>query len=158
MAIEIERKFRVQNEAWRDAAALADWTGVRYVQGYLNRDPERTVRVRTAGEAAFLTIKGRTHHATRLEFEYPIPLEEAQALLALCDGPLIDKTRYTVLHEGMTWEIDDFHGDNTGLVVAEIELPTQDHPFAPPPWLAEEVTHDARYYNSALAVTPYGRW
>jgi CYTH domain-containing protein len=156
MALEIERKFRVNEAAWRRLASLL--VGVRYVQGYLNRDPERTVRVRIAGEQAFLTIKGRTHQATRLEFEYPIPLEEAQALLALCDGPLIDKTRYRLLHAGMTWEVDDFHGDNAGLIVAEIELASEDQPFESPSWLAEEVTHDARYFNSALAVQPYRTW
>lgn len=152
MAVEIERKFLVRGPGWRTGA------GVRFTQGYLNRDPARTVRVRVAGDEGFITIKGMTHGATRLEFEYPVPLDQAQALLALCDGPLIDKTRHTLTLAGSVWEVDEFHGDNEGLVVAEIELASEDQPFDHPDWLGEEVTHDARYYNSALAVRPYRSW
>ena len=152
MALEIERKFLVLGEGWRTGG------GVRFTQGYLNRDPQRTVRVRVAGGQGWLTIKGVTHGATRLEFEYPIALADAQALLALCDGPLIDKTRHTQTLSGSVWEVDEFHGDNAGLVVAEIELTHEAQPFERPDWLGEEVTHDARYFNSALAAHPYRSW
>jgi CYTH domain-containing protein len=99
-----------------------------------------------------------SHGATRAEFEYAIPLDDAQQLLALCDGPLIEKTRYVVPYQGTTWEVDEFWGDNAGLVVAEVELQSEDQPFACPPWLGAEVTQDARYYNSSLASVPYGQW
>lgn len=153
MGVEIERKFLVCGDAWRQAG-----TGQRLVQGYLNRDKARTVRVRVAGDAAFLTIKGVSIGATRAEFEYAIPWNDAQALLALCEGPLVDKTRYRIPAGDVVWEVDEFAGDNAGLVVAEVELPSEDAPFARPDWLGEEVTHDARYFNSNLAQHPYGRW
>lgn len=152
MGIEIERKFLVQGTDWRAAP------GLRYTQGYLNRDKQRTVRVRIAGDAAYLTVKGATQGASRAEFEYAIPLADAQQLLGLCDGPLIDKIRRVVVHEGATWEVDEFLGDNAGLVVAEIELHSESQAFARPAWLGAEVTGDARYYNSNLAVTPFNRW
>ena len=152
MALEIERKFLVAEGAWQQAP------GVLYRQGYLNRDKTRTVRVRVAGEAAFLTIKGVSVGATRAEFEYPIPLADAQALLTLCDGPLIEKTRHVMTYEGTTWEVDVFAGDNAGLVVAEVELMAEGQPFARPEWLGEEVTHDARYFNSNLAAHPFTKW
>ncbi len=152
MAVEIERKFLVKGDAWRNDS------GVLYRQGYLNRDKLRTVRVRIAGEAAFLTIKGKSTGATRAEFEYSIPIEDAQALLALCDGPLIEKTRYLVLHAGHRWEVDEFAGDNAGLVVAELELTSEDETFESPSWLGAEVTHDARYFNSNLATQPFCAW
>lgn len=156
MAIEIERKFLVA-----DTSAQAPWRaapGVAYRQGYLNRDKTRAVRVRIAGVAAFLTIKGESVGATRAEFEYSIPLADAQALFALCDGPLIEKTRHVVGFRGTTWEVDDFAGDNAGLVVAEVELQTEDQVFTKPDWLGPEVTQDARYFNSNLASSPYARW
>jgi CYTH domain-containing protein len=152
MATEIERKFLVHGTAWRQGP------GVHYRQGYLNRDKMRTVRVRIAGEQAFLTIKGATHAATRAEFEYAIPLPDATQLLALCDGPLVEKVRRVIQHDGMTWEVDEFLGDNAGLVVAEIELQAEDQPFSSPDWLGREVTDDARYYNSNLASCPYRQW
>lgn len=152
MGVEIERKFLVQGTAWKQSE------GVSYRQGYLNRDKHRTVRVRVAGDAAFLTVKGLSRGATRAEFEYAIPLADAQQLLALCDGPLIEKTRYVIAYQGTTWEVDEFGGDNAGLVVAEVELQSEDQPFASPPWLGAEVTHDARYFNSSLASAPYGQW
>lgn len=152
MAIEIERKFLVNGTAWQQAP------GVLYRQGYLNRDKTRTVRVRVAGDAAFLTIKGVSVGATRAEFEYPIPVADAQALLALCDGPLVEKTRHVLNHEGTAWEVDVFAGDNAGLVVAEVELASEDQPFARPDWLGAEVTHDARYFNSNLASHPFTKW
>ena len=152
MPTEIERKFRVTGTAWRTAS------GQRICQGYLNRDQHRTVRVRVAGAQAFLTIKGVTTGATRAEFEYAIPLADAEALLALCDGPLIDKVRHRVEHGGLLWEIDEFLGDNAGLVVAEVELASEDQPVALPPWVTEEVTTDSRYFNSSLATHPFNRW
>jgi adenylate cyclase len=152
MAVEIERKFLVAGNAWQQAP------GVVYRQGYLNRDKARTVRVRVAGDAAFLTVKGISRGATRAEFEYAIPLADAQQLLTLCDGPLIEKTRYVIPYQGTTWEVDEFGGDNAGLVVAEVELLSEDQPFARPPWLGAEVTQDARYFNSSLASVPYGQW
>lgn len=152
MAIEIERKFRVTGTGWRTA------DGVRYTQGYLNRDKARTVRVRLAGQQAWLTIKGATSGATRAEFEYAIPVADAAALLQLCDGPLIDKTRYTQTVGNTVWEVDEFHGDNSGLVVAEVELAGEDDAFNRPDWLGEEVTHDPRYFNSALITRPFNSW
>ena len=152
MPTEIERKFLVTGTAWRTP------DGQRLVQGYLNRDKARTVRVRVAGPLGFLTIKGVTTGATRAEFEYPIPLDEAEALLALCDGPLIEKIRHRVAVGGLLWEVDEFLGDNAGLVVAEVELTHEDQVFERPPWVGEEVTADSRYFNSALASHPFSRW
>lgn len=152
MAIEIERKFLVVGDAWRDAPA------VFYSQGYLNRDKARTVRVRIAGEEAFLTIKGTSVGARRAEFEYPIPVWDARELLAMCEQPLIEKNRRKILHEGFVWEVDEFLGENLGLVVAEIELPAEDTAFARPDWVGEEVTEDVRYFNSNLSRTPFTRW
>jgi adenylate cyclase len=152
MATEIERKFLVTGDGWKAAPADA------YAQGYLNRDPQRTVRVRIARGGAWLTIKGANRGAVRAEFEYEIPVADAEQLLALCDGPLVRKLRRVVVHEGATWEIDEFLGDNAGLVVAEIELAREDQPFARPAWLGAEVTHDARYFNSNLAAAPFNTW
>jgi adenylate cyclase len=134
MATEIERKFLVQGTPWQTG------TGVRYCQGYLNRDKERTVRVRTAGDKAFLTIKGVTRGAARAEFEYSIPLSDAEQLLKLSDGPVIQKNRYVIQHDGSKWEVDEFLGDNAGLVVAEIELQAANQSFSRPSWLGREVT------------------
>ena len=156
MPIEIERKFLVAHTGvdalWRTAP------GVAYRQGYLNRDKLRTVRIRQAGDAAFITIKGLSVGATRAEFEYPIPLADARALLLLCDGPLIEKTRHVLQHAGTTWEVDVFAGDNVGLVVAEVELQSEAQRFEKPAWLGAEVTHDARYFNANLAHHPFCRW
>ena len=152
MAAEIERKFLVQGTGWRAG------TCTRLCQGYLNRAKERTVRVRIAGNEAFLTIKSQTRGATRAEFEYGIPVTDAEQLLTLSDGPILEKNRYVIVHEGFKWEVDEFFGDNTGLVLAEIELTSEDQPFSHPPWLGREVTHDSRYYNSNLAGHPYSRW
>ncbi len=152
MAVEIERKFLVKGTQWRQGA------GVRLSQGYLNRDKERTVRVRIAGDKSFLTIKGLTRGACRAEFEYAIPVADAEQLLELSDGPIIQKTRYVVVHDGLTWEVDEFLGDNAGLVLAELELASEDQAFTRPPWLGAEVTHDSRYFNSSLASHPYCQW
>jgi adenylate cyclase len=152
MATEIERKFLVHGTQWRNG------TGTKIQQGYLNRDKARTVRVRVRADQAFLTVKGLNQGASRAEFEYEIPLADAKELLKLSDGPIIEKTRYVVVHEGSKWEVDEFDGDNSGLVVAEIELQSQDEPFSRPPWLGREVTDDNRYYNSSLASHPYRDW
>jgi adenylate cyclase len=139
-------------DAWRSA------TPVTYRQGYLNRDKTRTVRVRIAGDAAMLTIKGQTYSATRAEFEYAIPLADAEALLLLCDGPLIEKTRRKIEYAGLVWEVDEFFGDNQGLVVAEVELTAEDQTIDKPDWIGKDVTDDARYYNSNLAMKPFNTW
>lgn len=152
MALEIERKFLVTGDGWRSAPSE------RLSQGYLCHEPERTVRVRIAGEQAWITIKGVTQGATRQEFEYPIPVGDAQALLALCGAGKIDKFRHRCVHAGKTWEVDAFLGDNQGLVVAEIELHSEDEAFDKPDWIGAEVTHDARYYNANLSTLPYLRW
>lgn len=149
MAVEIERKFLVQGDSWREAPA------VYYSQGYLSRAKERTVRVRIAGEEAFLTIKGISAGASRAEFEYPIPLWDARELLALCEQPLIEKYRRKILYEGFVWEVDEFLGENQGLVVAEIELPAENTQFEKPEWAGREVTEDSRYFNSNLSLNPY---
>jgi adenylate cyclase len=152
VAIEIERKFLVAGTEWRQA------NGIRLSQGFLNRDKQRTVRVRIAGQEAFLTVKGETRGASRAEFEYEIPREDAEQLLALCEGSLVEKIRYVIVHEGRTWEVDEFLGENQGLVVAEIELTREDESFEKPSWAAREVTEDPRYYNSSLATHPYCMW
>lgn len=152
MAIEIERKFLVTGTPWRQAP------GVRISQGYLNRDKARTVRVRIAGPKAYLTIKGASRGASRLEFEYEVPLADAEQLLRLCDGPVVDKIRHTLEHKGFIWEIDVFLKENHGLIIAEIELPAEDQPFERPPWVGREVTDDPRYFNANLAVHPYRDW
>ena len=152
MGIEIERKFLVKGTLWRRSDAVS------IKQGYLNRDKARTVRVRVQGEKAFLTIKGLTVGASRTEFEYALPIDDARSLLALCDGPLIEKRRHRVEFDGRLWEIDEFEGANAGLVLAEIELEDEAQTFERPDWLGLEVTSDARYYNSNLAVQPFSSW
>jgi CYTH domain-containing protein len=152
MGIEIERKFLVVGTTWRQAP------GVRFSQGYLNRDKERTVRVRLAGEQAFLTIKGISVGASRAEFEYEVPAADGEQLLKLSDGPIIEKIRRVIVLEGATWEVDEFLGENAGLVIAEIELQSEDQVFARPEWLGEEVTHDPRYFNASLAAHPFSQW
>ena len=152
--MEIERKFLVLNEDWKVGAA-----GTLLHQGYLNRHPQRSVRVRVKGHHAFLTIKGMVSKLSRFEYEYPIPLADAEHMLKeLCEPPTLEKTRYLVKYEGMCWEIDEFHGDNEGLVVAEIELENEEKPFAKPPWLGEEVSQDHRYLNINLSQHPYRQW
>lgn len=155
MATEIERKFLVRRDVWRADSAR----GTAYRQGYLSDDPARTVRVRLAGAKATLTIKGVTRGIERAEFEYEIPPEDAVVLLeTLCIRPLIEKTRYRLDHGGRTWEVDVFAGDNAGLIVAEIELPSADAQLELPPWVGAEVSDDARYFNSNLAKHPYTTW
>jgi adenylate cyclase len=154
MASEIERKFLVRSAAYR-----AHGSPVRYRQGYLPTAGPATVRVRIAGAHGFLTIKGPAESFTRSEFEYPIPLADAEALLdTLCARPQIEKLRWRVPAGPHTWEVDEFLGENAGLVVAEIELRAEDEPFSRPEWLGDEVTADPRYRNSELARRPYGTW
>ena len=137
---------------------IAEGSGERLQQGYLSTDPERTVRIRLVGERAWLTIKGRSIGASRLEFEYSLPAADARQLLTLCQSPLIDKTRHRVPFAGHTWEVDVFHGDNQGLVIAEVELEREGEDVQLPAWLGEEVTGDPAYYNSNLIRRPYCAW
>ncbi|MDL2357182.1 MAG: CYTH domain-containing protein [Pseudomonadota bacterium] len=154
MGVEIERKFLLAGDCWR---ALG--TPLLLRQGYLSADPARVVRVRVAGDQAWLTIKGRSVGATRGEWEYPIPLADANALLDdLCEQPIIEKYRREIAHAGHIWEVDEFLGANQGLVVAEIELAAEDQPFDKPDWIGADVTHDARYFNSSLVKRPYSSW
>lgn len=154
MGQEIERKFLLRSDAWRAGAR-----GKRYRQGYLCIAKERTVRIRTIGDAGFLTIKGPSHGAARAEYEYAIPFADAEEMLdSLCERPLIEKTRHRIEHEGLVWEVDEFHGENAGLVVAEVELPRADHPVVKPGWIGEEVTSDPRYFNASLVKHPFKTW
>ena len=154
MPQEIERKFLLKNDGWRAQAHRSQ----RMSQGYLASGGRVSVRVRIAGDEAWLNMKTGRVGASRQEYEYAIPADEARELLALADGPLIDKTRHYVEHDGMTWEVDEFHGDNAGLVVAELELESEGQRFATPSWLGKEVTMHARYYNSRLVQYPYRAW
>lgn len=154
MAQEIERKFLVQDDRWKSLG-----TGVLYRQGYLSSGGGRTVRVRVAGETGFLTIKGKTVGISRLEFEYEIPVDDAQHMLdELCRKPIIEKHRTTIEHGGLVWEVDEFLGVNEGLVVAEVELEHADQSVNLPDWIGEEVSGDPRYFNSNLVKTPYSVW
>lgn len=154
MSKEIERKFLVKGNAWRTLAQ-----GVLYRQGYLNSAKERTVRVRTAGEKGFLTVKGITNGVTRSEFEYEIPFADANKMLSgLAEKPLIEKRRFKIPAGSLVWEIDEFLGENAGLIVAEIELPNEDAPFERPDWLGREVSNDPRYFNSNLVRHPFSQW
>jgi len=159
--LEIERKFLVTDDRWR---TLAERT-VPMAQGYLNDQDalesgrqQVSVRVRLEGDEARLNLKSRERGHTREEYDYRIPVEDARALLARCVGGLVDKRRHFVVHAGRLWEVDEFLGDNAGLVVAEIELESADAPFERPPWLGVEVTDALRYYNLALAARPYSQW
>lgn len=155
MGREIERKFLLKNDKWRAEAGEA----VSFRQGYLSTVKERTVRVRTRGGQGYLTIKGITRGVSRVEYEYEIPAAEADEMLSeLCEKPLIEKNRYCVKREGLTFEIDEFFGDNQGLVLAEVELESEDQSFTVPDWLGEEVSADPRYFNSNLTKHPFREW
>lgn len=161
MGIEIERKFTVVGNSWRHHVEKS----VQMAQGYLNDmsalrngTQQASVRVRIAGAQAFLNMKSRELGTTRQEFEYAIPVADAQALLKLCVGGLIDKTRHYLTYGGFVWEVDVFEGENAGLIVAEIELPASDTVFDTPDWVGCEVTDALRYYNLALAERPYAQW
>ncbi|PKG38338.1 CYTH domain-containing protein [Psychromonas sp. Urea-02u-13] len=153
---EIERKFLIKNDSFKNEVA----SETRIVQGYLNSAPERTVRVRLNGEQGFLTVKGISSESgtSRFEWEKKIPKEEALALLAICEAGVIDKTRYLVPCGQHTFEVDEFYGDNQGLIVAEVELSSEDEAFSIPTWLGEQVTGQAKYYNSMLVKNPYKNW
>ncbi len=154
MPLEIERKFLVQSDEWREGAKP-----VRYCQGYLCPGQGPTVRVRTKGDQGVLTIKARTTGLARMEFEYPVPLDEAKFMLQyLCAQPVIDKYRHRVMYRGFEWVVDEFHGQNKGLIMAEIELEHEQQKFPLPPWAGREVTNDGRYYNASLALNPFSRW
>jgi adenylate cyclase len=153
VGVEIERKFLVKKDLWRAPDA-----GLAYRQGYLSRERGRTVRVRRAGERGFLTIKGEAKNLARPEYEYEIPAKDADELLGMCTGALVEKRRYEVKHEGHVWEVDEFAGDNAGLLVAEIELGSADERFSLPAWVGEEVTDDPRYLNANIAEHPFSRW
>ena len=154
MSLEIERKFLVKNDGWRGLAP-----GIPYRQGYLSIEPERTVRVRLAADSAFLTIKGRNEDGAAPEYEYPIPLADAGHMLdTMAKRPLIEKIRYTITSAGRIWEVDEFLGENAGLILAEVELEQIGQSVALPDWIGEEVTGDPRYYNSSLVEHPFGNW
>ena len=154
MGTEIERKFLVQNNDWKKSVV-----GVEYKQGYIHISVDKTVRVRIEGSKAFLNIKGKKEGFSRKEFEYEIPIKDAEELLFdLIENPLITKKRYTIPYQGFQWQVDEFSGDNEGLVVAEIELPSENTKFDIPEWIGVEVTEDPRYYNAQLVHHPYSRW
>lgn len=154
MGIEIERKFLVQGDSWRSQA-----TGQEYRQGYIVADQNRTVRVRVVGDRGYLTIKGPTVGLGRAEYEYPIPLRDAEEMLThLCGLPLIEKLRYRLEVAGLLWEVDEFAGANRGLILAEVELQTPEQAIALPEWIGPEVTGDPRYYNASLARYPFSQW
>ncbi len=153
MPLEIERKFLVDQTKWKPSGK-----GIEMVQAYLGLAPYPTVRVRISGERAFLTIKGRSESIARPEFEYEIPVEEARELMKLDISHPVEKIRYEVMHEDFLWEVDVFSGRNSGLILAEIELESEDQAFPRPDWLLEEVSYDGRYYNSYLSGCPFQEW
>lgn len=146
MGLEIEYKYLVKNDNYKGMATST----YRIRQGYLNRDPERTVRVRTKGDKGYFTVKGKTRGATRLEFEYEIPVKDAEMMLGLCESPILDKVRYILPYKGHTWEVDEFLGERKGLVTAEIELNNEEERYEIPDFIGKNVTGDPRYYNSNL--------
>jgi CYTH domain-containing protein len=154
MPQEIERKFLVRDDSWR-----VPGSGTLYRQGYLSTVPERSVRVRLIRDRGYLTVKGASSGAVRAEYEYEIPGEEAREMLDnLCERPLIEKTRYCVEYQGLTWEVDEFAGSNAGLIIAEVELDEADQAVPWPDWVGKEVTADRRYYNAILIAEPYSEW
>lgn len=154
MGLEIERKFLVHKDQWQPSHQ-----GKIYRQGYIRTHNGNTVRVRIAGDQGYLTLKGKTKGSTRSEFEYPIPVADAQEMLdTLCDRPLIEKIRYKIEIHGLCWEVDQFLGDNEGLLLAEVELETEAQTISLPSWIAQEVTNDLRYYNVNLVQNPYKNW
>jgi adenylate cyclase len=155
MKQEIEHKYLVREELWN---TLEKPAGIRIKQGYLTHQPELTVRVRIKGDRGFLTLKGPSHNASRLEYEYTIPLNDAEDLLASFTHRCIDKIRYEIMHAGKCWEVDEFLGDNRGLLLAEIELEDPAESYSLPPWVENNVTEDPRYYNSYLAEHPFSLW
>ena len=154
MATEIERKFLVKNDRWRELA-----TGTVYRQGYISTQKGITVRVRLVGNEGYLTIKSLTQGVSRVEYEYAIPAEDAQEMLdKLCDRPLIEKTRYKIELGSLVWEVDEFAGENQGLIIAEVELTDENQIIDLPDWMGEEVSDDPRYYNANLVQHPFSQW
>jgi len=153
MATEIERKFLVQGTDWKSLT-----TPTLYRQGYLNSEPNRTVRIRVINDSAFITIKSKNSGISRQEFEYAIPCEDAIELLQLCETAPLEKYRYCLTVGQHLWEIDEFIGVNQGLIVAEVELISESESFEKPTWLGDEVSSDSRYYNSQLSLHPYSKW
>lgn len=154
MAVETERKFLLKNDNWRPLVSSQK----NIMQGYLNSEPERTVRIRISGNQGIITIKSKPEGLSRSEFEYDIPVADARKMMALCEKPIIEKTRNLLTFEGKLWEIDEFEGDNQGLIVAEVELQSEQEAIELPPWLGEEVSYDKRYFNASLIKHPYGQW
>lgn len=148
MGMEIEHKYLVADDSYRELAC--DVSEIK--QGFLSREPERTVRVRIRDGKGYLTVKGKGTEMAHPEFEYEVPVEDALNMLAMCEPPVIEKTRYIVMHEGNRWEVDEFHAGLEGLRIAELEVPSQDYRFALPAFVGQEVTGDPRYYNSQLGV------
>ena len=155
MGIEIERKYLIKKDLW---ATIEKGKGIYYKQGYLLTDPNKTIRVRISDTNAFLTIKGSSKGASRPEFEYEIPLKDAQELLDSFSISSISKIRYEVEYAGKIWEVDEFLEDNQGLIVAEIELESETERFKVPEWIGKEVTEDIKYYNSNLSLKPFNTW
>jgi CYTH domain-containing protein len=153
MGIEIERKFLVDPSKWTPTGQ-----GILLVQAYLSLDPHPTVRIRIAGEKAFVTIKGRSDTISRPEYEYEIPVKDAMELQKMAISSPVEKKRYKMMHEGFLWEVDVFSGKNEGLIMAEIELEAEDQEFLRPDWLLKEVSDDGRYYNSYLSGCPFTEW
>jgi len=154
MGLEIEKKFLIKNDNWKQFVSEEK----EITQGYLNANPNRTVRVRIAGKRGFLTIKSKSKGSVRSEFEYEIPIEDATELIELCEKPILSKTRFIVKFENHKWEIDVFEKENKGLVVAEIELSKEDEFFLTPDWIGKEVTEETKYYNLQLIENPYSEW
>ena len=155
MALEVEHKYLIRKDLWY---AVHKPDGIKIRQGYLLSDPGKTIRVRISGDNAFLTIKGPSVNASRVEFEYSIHAGEAEELLQLCTIPIIEKIRYRIEYVGKMWEVDEFFVENEGLILAEIELSYPDEPYDKPAWIGEDVTSDPRYYNSYLAANPVSGW
>ncbi len=153
MAVEIERKFLLKNNHWKQFGK-----GTDYCQGYLSSDKHRTVRVRTIDNRGYLTIKGLSRGSVRNEYEYDIPIDDARELLDLCEQPLIRKKRYRITIGDVVWEIDEFFGENEGLYLAEVELKHENQQVSLPEWIGKEVTGDSRYFNSSLISNPYSNW
>ena len=153
MALEIERKFLVNENNWRNGQ------GTMYRQGYLNSAENRNVRVRVIDDRGYLTVKGISQGATRVEYEYEIPKPDAEDMLDnLCEQPLIIKKRFKIEFKGFVWEVDEFLGENQGLIIAELELESETQTFIKPEWIGEEVTGDPKYFNSNLIHRPYSKW
>jgi CYTH domain-containing protein len=154
LSIEIERKFLVTGNAWRKLS-----NGIIYKQGYISTDKEHTIRIRVIETKAFLTIKGKSIGTKRIEFEYEIPFEDAVEMLNnFCLKPIIEKARYKIQYKGLTWEVDEFFGNNTGLILAEVELQHEDQKIEIPDWIGSEVTGDPKYYNVNLINHPFINW